>query len=149
MGGDIYRVFDTWYASFIHKETTGISLKSCIDGDTARFVVDGNEKTIRFSAINTPEFSPDKKEKFGKTAAEFTCKKLKQAKEISVEWDTTQEASHQREIGIIFVDGENLNLLLVREGYADLRYLKDYMPYAREYREALNLAKQEKKVLWS
>ena len=128
------------------KET--VKLVRTIDGDTARFITPSyGEVSIRFSGINTTE-STTKIEPFGKEASEFTKEKLKAAKLIEVEWDLTQEPSHDRPIGIIYVDGVNLNLLLVREGYADLKYLKDSMPYATEYKEALKEAQQNHKARW-
>ena len=134
--------------SSLVSEKEVVKLVRTIDGDTARCITPSyGEVSIRFSGINTPE-STTKTEPFGKEASEFTKDKLKAAKLIEVEWDLTQEPSHDRPIGIIYVDGVNLNLLLVREGYADLKYLKDSMPYATEYKEALKEAQQNHKARW-
>ena len=143
---DIFQFIDE---QVLHQtKGVGVSLQKCIDGDTARFLIDGNEQKIRFSGVNTPEYSNSKKEFYGKEAADFTCTKLQQATTLTIEWDTTQKASYGREIGIIFTDNQNLNLLLVQEGYADLRYLKDTMPYAKEYKKALADAQKNKRGLW-
>jgi Micrococcal nuclease (thermonuclease) homologs len=126
-----------------------VFLERCIDGDTAAFTnLAGNVVKIRFSGINTPESSNFEKQDFGMVASDFTCTQLTTAKKITVEWDRTQTASYDREIGIIFVDDKNLNLLLLEQGYADLKYLKDTMPYAKEYRFALEKAQQEQVGRW-
>lgn len=129
--------------------SAGVQLSKCIDGDTARFLIDGEEVKVRFSGINTPEHSNNKKEAYGEEAATFTCTMLTEAQMITIEWDTTQEKSYNRELGIIFVGDTNLNLELVRQGLADLRYLKDTMPYANDYQIALETAKANNLMLWS
>ncbi|GBU11305.1 hypothetical protein AwErysi_09210 [Erysipelotrichaceae bacterium] len=128
--------------------TSGISLSNCIDGDTAAFIYEGEKVKIRFSGINTPEKNSKKVEPFSEEAAMYTCNKLQEAFAIDVEWDITQSDSYNRKIGIVFVDGENLNFLLLSEGYADLRYLKDTMPYSKEYRKLLAEAQHEHRGRW-
>lgn len=125
-----------------------VSLSRCIDGDTAAFIVDTKQVTVRFSGVNTPEYSKSKKEVLGKEAATFTCEALQQSKQLDIVWDRTQSESYKRKIGIVFVDQQNLNVLLLKQGLADLRYLRDQMPYAAEYRTALEQAKQANIGLW-
>lgn len=128
------------------KET--ITLLKTIDGDTAKFNTPTyGEVNIRFSGINTPE-STNTIEEYGKEASNFTKEQLENASIIEVEWDLTQSPSHKRPIGIIYVDGVNLNLLIVQEGWGDLKYLKDSMPYENEYERALNEAQAEHKGRW-
>ena len=67
---------------------------------------------------------------------------------LEIEWDLTQGPSRNRPIGIIFVDDVNLNILLVKEGYGDLRYLEEDMPYASEYIDALKYAQENKLGRW-
>lgn len=120
-----------------------VNLVRPVDGDTANFnTVSYGNVNVRFSGINTPEIKHPTLgiEYYGPESSEFTKKKLMEAKKIEIEWDLTQAPSHDRPIGIIFIDGVNLNILLVKEGYADLRYLEDDMPYAKDYIIALEFA---------
>lgn len=131
-----------------------IQFNRCVDGDTfdAKTKQDGIT-TIRLSGVNTPEIAHPslhiKEEYYGKEAQEYTCNRLKNAKKIEVEWDNTQEESHNRKIAIIFIDGKNYNLELFSEGYSNDRYLRKTMPYAEQYREALRVAKKDKKGMWA
>ena len=119
------------------KET--VTLVRSVDGDTANFATQNyGNVNVRFSGVDTPETKHPTKgiEPYGKEASDFTKEKLENAKRIEIEWDTTQGETHNRPVGIIFIDGINLNLLLVEDGYANLKYLKDTMPYAQDYRLA-------------
>ncbi|AMP21056.1 hypothetical protein AZF37_07665 [endosymbiont 'TC1' of Trimyema compressum] len=127
-----------------------VTLIRPVDSDTANFnaAIYGNIK-VRFSGIDTPETKHPTKgiEPYGKEASDFTQSKLEIAQVIEIEWDKTQGTTHNRPVGVIFVDGINLNLLLVEEGYANLKYLKDTMPYAKEYRLAEKKAKEKNRYL--
>ncbi|MGL4662706.1 MAG: thermonuclease family protein, partial [Culicoidibacterales bacterium] len=90
-----------------------------------------------------------KEEHYGKEAQVYTCNRLKSAQNLTVEWDNTQEASHERQIAIVFIDGKNYNLELFQEGYSNDRYLKNKMPYAEQYRKAMQEAQRDKKGMWT
>ena len=67
------------------EEIITVSLRKCVDGDTAYFENKNGELIkARFLAIDTPEYTKQK-EKYGKEASEFTCKKLKESKNIKLE----------------------------------------------------------------
>ena len=127
------------------KET--VKLVRVVDGDTAYFITPSyGEVSVRFSGVNTPELKSN--DYYAQEAKEYTTNMLNEAEVIEIEWDLTQGPSGNRIIGIVFVDGENLNLLLVENGYADLIYLKDTMPYADEYKEAYENAINNKTGMW-
>ena len=128
-----------------------VSLIRPVDGDTANFETKSYGRVnVRFSGVNTPETRHPTLglEYYGKEASAFTEQKLREADVIEIEWDLTQSPSHDRPIGIVFVDGVNLNILLVMEGYGDLRYLEEDMPYAREYIDALEYAQTNNLGRW-
>ena len=58
-----------------NSERVKIELVSCIDGDTAKFVIDVKEEKVRFLGIDTPE-STNYVETYGKEASEYTCNLL-------------------------------------------------------------------------
>ncbi len=128
-----------------------VTLIRPVDGDTANFETKSYGRVnVRFSGVNTPETKHPTLglEYYGKEASAFTEQKLKEADVIEIEWDLTQSPSRNRPIGIIFVDEVNLNILLVKEGYGDLRFLEESMPYAKEYIEALKYAQENKLGRW-
>ena len=56
-----------------------VTFHSCVDGDTFHVTINGEKKTIRMIAIDTPEtVHPTKGEEYyGKEASEYTCNKIK------------------------------------------------------------------------
>jgi micrococcal nuclease len=128
-----------------------VTLIRPVDGDTANFETKSyGNVNVRFSGVNTPETKHPTLglEYYGKESSAFTEQKLREAGIIEIEWDLTQAPSRNRPIGIIFIDGVNLNIMLVKEGYGDLRYLEEDMPYAREYIEALKYAQENNLGRW-
>ena len=69
-------------------EKIEVTLSKCVDGDTAWFILDGEEIKTRFLAIDTPE-STNEIEPFGKEASNYTCDLLTNANKIEIEYDET------------------------------------------------------------
>ena len=108
-----------------------VTLDSCIDGDTARFVIKDEVKTVRFLSINTPEIAHDDvvDEPFGEEASIFTCNMLTNASVIKLQYDSKsdKEDKYGRVLAWVFVDDELLQEKLVSEGLAEVKYVyKDY-----------------------
>ena len=127
--------------------STNVTLKSCIDGDTAILNIDNKEVKVRFLAINTPEVN---KEEFGKEASEYSCGLLKNAKQITVEYDSkATKDKYDRELVWIWVDDKLLQERLVSEGYAEVAYVYDKYKYAESLCLVQQDAIQNKKHIWS
>lgn len=127
-----------------------VELKKCTDGDTAHFLINGHDTTVRFLAIDAPEYTKEK-DPFGKEASEFTCQALKNADTIELEYDdgSQKRDKYGRDLAWVFVDGELLQKQLVAEGLAEVRYVYGDYAYTDELYEAQELAKQNKRYLWS
>ena len=67
-------------------EKKTVKFDSCVDGDTANFIMNKEKIKVRFLAIDTPETKHPKKgaEPFGKEASNYTCNRLKNAKKIII-----------------------------------------------------------------
>lgn len=123
-------------------------LASCVDGDTAWFKIDGKNTKVRFLAINTPE-SNEKVEHYGKEASNYTCKMLKEAKKITLEKDSKADLdNHGRSLFWVFVDEKLLQSLLVENGYAKIKYVKDEYRYLDILNEKQNYAKRNRLGIW-
>lgn len=103
-----------------------ITLKRCVDGDTAVFNELG---TVRFLYINTPE-STTKKEPYGKEASTYTCSLLEKASVITFEYDGPIYDKYKRTLAWIFVDGQLLQTMIAAKGY--VRSFYDYGTYRYE-----------------
>ena len=107
-----------------------VSFINCIDGDTAVFSEDGIINTYRFLGINTPEIN-EKVEEYGYEASEFTCNKLKNAKNIYVRYENTSSHTdkYDRRLVWVYVDNEFLQELLIKSGYAKVEYVYTKLTY--------------------
>lgn len=128
-----------------------VEFYKCSDGDTARFIINGEEKKVRFLAINTPETGGDKGvEKYGKEASEYTCNSLKNAKEIYLEYDgaSDKEDKYGRTLAFVYVDGVLLEKSLIERGLAKVDYIYGDYEHVDELREAEKIAKEKKIGVW-
>ncbi len=127
-----------------------VTLNKCVDGDTAWFNLKEEKIKVRFLAIDTPE-STNKNEKYGKEASEFTCNLLKNATKIEIEYDEKADKTdkYNRYLAWVFVDDKLLQDLIVREGYAEIKYIYGDYKYLNTLNDSLKLAKKEGLNLWS
>lgn len=141
------------FPTIVNAESKEVTLAKCVDGDTARFNIDGKVKSTRFLAIDTPEsVHPKKKpEKYGKEASNYTCNQLKKARKIVLEYDdnSTKTDKYDRALAWVFVDGKLLQQLLVREGYAKVTYLYGDYKYTDLLKKEEQKAKSNKLKIWS
>lgn len=122
-----------------------MTLNLTVDGDTAKFNYNDNVESFRFLLIDTPETKHPKKgeEPYGQEASNRTLQLLKNAKKIEVEFDVgAKKDKYQRNLAYIYVDGQMLNEILVREGLAKVTYV--YPPNTR-YLDKLELAQSQAK----
>lgn len=143
-----------YFAGNVDAQTSvkSVVFRRCVDGDTAIFVVDGEEQKFRFLAIDTPEsVHPTKAiEEYAKDASEYTCNKLTNAKEVVVEYENSGKTDkYGRHLGWIWVDGSLLQKELIDVGYAKVAYIYGKYRYTNSLCLAQSIAKKEKYGLWS
>lgn len=131
-------------------EKKEVHLSKCTDGDTAHFLIDGTDVTVRFLAIDTPEYTKEK-EPYGKEASEYTCNALQAAKRITLEYDdsSTKSDKYGRQLAWIFVDDVLLQKQLVEQGLAEVAYLYGEYVYTDELEEVQRIAKEKGIGIWS
>ena len=110
--------------NYNNEDKVEVKLVSCIDGDTARFIVNGKEEKVRFLGIDTPE-STNYIETYGVDASDYTCNMLKNADNICLEFDINSDKydKYNRMLAYVFVDNNNLSELLLSLGYAEVKYI--------------------------
>lgn len=130
-----------------------VDLVDTVDGDTAKFKMNGEKVTVRFLGINTKETVDPKRgeEAWGKEASDFTKEKLKNATKIELEFDeiADEKDKYNRYLVWIWVDDELLQDLLVKEGLAETYMLQNNYKYAGILQESEEIAKNNKLGIWS
>ena len=127
-----------------------IKLVECIDGDTARFIINNKEEKVRFIGIDTPE-STNFQEEYGIEASNYTCELLRNAENIYIEYDMNSSVrdKYNRVLGWVFVDGNNISELLLSKGYAEVKYIYDDYKYINNLCEVQKVAYSNKLGIWS
>ena len=120
------------------------------DGDTLAFEIFGEEETVRYIGIDTPETKhPDKGvECFGPEAAERS-KELVLGKQIYFERDNKNRDHHGRLVRYVWAGKEMINEKLVREGFAFASHVSPNGKYKKIFEKAEAEAREAGKGLWS
>ena len=130
-----------------------VTFNKCIDGDTIKVIRNNKKETVRLLAVDTPEIEGKKREVeyYGKESSEYTCKKIKEAKKIELEYDKNSDErdKYDRILAWVFVDGELLEELLVEKGYAKVAYLYGDYKYTSILQEKQELASAKGKGIWN
>lgn len=116
---------ELFVGSYLEGGISRATLERSIDGDTARFILEGetSSRSFRFVGIDTPETFPVV-EPWGLEAKAYTDSVIENATEIWISKDpnTSLFDSYGRNLGLIWVDGVLLNYELVRLGYSKNNY---------------------------
>lgn len=131
-------------------EKEQVQFLKCTDGDTMHVMYQGEDRVIRFLAIDTPEYTKTK-EAYGKEASAYTCEAIQNATQLTIEFDpaSKKQDKYGRLLAWVFVDGELLQEKLIQEGLAEISYVYGDYKYMDELQKAQQLAKQEKRNLWT
>jgi micrococcal nuclease len=122
-----------------------------VDGDTIVVALNQKPETIRFIGMNTPEtVAPNRPVQCYGPEASARTKELLTHKIVRLEKDPSQDDrdKYDRLLRYVFLDEENINLLLIQEGYAKEYTYKIPYQYQKEFREEQKNAKKNKVGLW-
>jgi endonuclease YncB( thermonuclease family) len=119
------------------------------DGDTIKVTGDGSKITIRLVGIDAPETSKKKHEpgqpfsqKSTKYLASLVLNKVVDLKSYGT-------GRYGRTLGVVFVNGKNVNLAMVKAGLAEVyrgRPAKGFNP--QPYKTAEQEARKNKRGMW-
>ena len=130
-----------------------VELVEVINGDTAKFKMNGEQITVRFLGINTKETVDPEigEEVWGKEASDFTKEKLENVTKIELEFDEVadEKDKYDRYLSWIWIDDELLQNLLVENGLAENYMLQNNYKYAGMLQESEENAKNNKLGIWS
>lgn len=129
----------------------GVEVTSVIDGDTIKVMYDGQEETVRYLLVDTPETNHPEfgEQPLGKEATEEN-KRLINSGEVTIEFDTGDRFDdYGRLLAYIYVEGESVQEQLLGSGLARVAYV--FPPntrYLNEFENAENRAKNEEAGIW-
>ncbi len=106
-----------------HVEEKGVCTK-VVDGDT--IYLDNGEK-IRFVGVNTPERGVE-----GYITSKNFVQKLCLNKEVGIDVDDAKHNDrYGRTLGVVIVNGKNVNEMLLKEGLAEVMYMppSEFYPF--------------------
>jgi micrococcal nuclease len=119
------------------------------DGDTIKVTGNGSKITIRLVGIDAPETSKKKHE----TGQPFSQKSTKHLASLvlnkSVDVKSYGTGRYGRTLGVVFVNGKNVNLAMVKAGLAEAykgRPAKGFDP--QPYKIAEQEARRNKRGMW-
>lgn len=133
---------------------TEVTFVKHVDGDTSKFKINGQVKTVRYLLIDTPEtVKPNTPvQLYGKEASDFTKNALSHAHKIQLDFDKTgnQGDKYNRTLAYVYVDGKDLNEELVKNGLARVAYTyKANIKNKTKYLKAQEYAKSHHLGIWS
>ena len=128
-------------AIFSQQQTRAVSVSHVFDGDTIKL---STGQAIRLVGINAPEKGEPLYEESSEKLSDLVL-----GKEIEMESDSVNRDRYNRLLRYLFVNGVNVNIELVRNGYARAYLLQNNMKYSGEIQEAENYAKKNNLGMWS
>ena len=135
------------------QEKIKVNFDSCVDGDTAKVVLNNDVVKIRFLAVDTPEIKHPAKgeEPYGKKASDFTCNKLKSADKIEIEYDDNSDKTdkYDRHLVWVWIGDYLLQDELIKEGLAEVAYLYGDYKYTDILKDHEQISKANKIGVWS
>jgi len=132
-----YAPLDTKLEGFLISSETAY-IDRVIDGDTIK----SNETSIRLLGINCPE----KGEKYYSEAGEF-LENLVLNETVKLEFSKDKKDLYGRTLAYIFIEKENINLDLVKEGFANFYFPSGRDMHYNEFKEAWERCIKENKNL--
>lgn len=128
-----------------------IEVLSVIDGDTIRIMYDGEETTVRYLLIDTPETNHPRlgEQPLGKEATAEN-RRLIESGDVTIEFDVGDRLDdYGRLLAYLYVDGESVQQQLLETGHARVAYV--FPPNTRcldDFEDAEQLAKEQKMGIW-
>lgn len=128
-------------------ETPYVFVIKVHDGDTVSVMVDRKQEKIRLIGIDAPEMG---QEPWGENAKIYLESLLDSSDwKIRPEYDIEKRDQYNRLLAYIWTkDNENVNLLMLKNGYAMLYTFPPNVKYIEEFRVAQKEAREKEVGIW-
>jgi micrococcal nuclease len=137
----------SWAPAVVRAQEEAVQAFSC----TVAFVIDGDSCTcragtkVRLRLVDAPESGP-----FGDLARRALVGLLPVGETFRIETDRESRDKQGRLLGYVFLeDGQMVNELMIRQGYAFLKPSEDNRRYLPRLREAETAARETRRGLWA
>ena len=138
--------------SYASETKDEVSLSSCVDGDSARFMLGVGEIKVKFIGIESSKELIDKEtgEIDENLVSNYVCDALKGAKKITIEYEPSadREDKYGRIQAWVYVDDILLQEDLINLGYAKIMYLEDNYLYSDKLKSAQKEAREKGIGMW-
>jgi len=131
------------------QSTTTAMVIRIVDGDTIKVQIDGQEETVRYIGIDTPELHRDGEAACYSQAATDRNTELVAGKQVQLVSDAEDRDKYDRLLRYVYVDELFVNQLLVQEGYATTLEIKPNTDQAPVLERAEDVAREQNLGLWS
>ncbi|MDA1477309.1 thermonuclease family protein [Bacillus sp. CLL-7-23] len=135
-----------------NKKLEAVTLVKAIDGDTIKVKYKGQEKTVRYLLVDTPETKKPNScvQPYGKDASKRN-QDLVNGGKLELEFDKGDRTDkYGRLLAYVYVDGKSVQEKLLKEGLARVAYV--YPPntkYLDQFKEDEKNAKNKQSAIWS
>lgn len=129
-----------------------VSLIRIVDGDTIKVNYNGQEETVRYLLVDTPETKAPNKcvQPYGKDASKRNEELVTDAEKLELEFDVGGRTDkYGRLLAYVYADGVSVQQTLLEEGLARVAYV--YPPntrYLDTFEEAEAAAKKDDEAVW-
>lgn len=123
-------------------------IKRVVDGDTF-IIVPGNER-VRLIGVNAPEsVKPgEHPQPYGIEASRF-LNNILSGQDVKLVFDVAKRDKYGRLLAYVYLrDGSFVNLIMLKEGYAQVMTVPPNVVHAREFLNIQNEARKHGKGLW-
>lgn len=122
-----------------------------VDGDTIEL---SNGEKVRYIGIDTPELRERNGSEwvynprpYAEEAKDFNGS-LVEGKEIKLEFDAQKRDKYNRLLAYVYIDGDMVNLEIIKKGYAMIYTYPPNVKYAGEFAKAQQDARENDRGLW-
>lgn len=133
-----------------------------VDGDTIYVSVSRRREKVRLIGIDTPEVYPGEKlsrdvrsagtsraaiQALGRLSSEFTKRRL-DGRNVGLETDVEKRDQYGRLLAYVWVSGQLFNMIILREGYAQVYTFPPNVKYAELFLACQREARENGRGLW-
>ncbi|WP_079477000.1 thermonuclease family protein [Marinococcus halophilus] len=131
-------------------DNTNASVTNVVDGDTIDVNYKDTEERVRLILVDTPETKHPNKgvQPYGPEASEYTTETL-DGEKVRLEIGEEKRDQYDRLLAYVYIDGENFNETLLRDGYARLSVYPPNTKYQNSFEDAQSKAQAEDLRIWS